>query len=33
MIGVTAIVSGIISIVAYFLYIGLLGKAKKMLAK
>ena len=32
-IGVAAIVSGIISIVAYFLYIGLLGKAKKMLAK
>ncbi|MBR0220023.1 MAG: hypothetical protein IJQ33_12550 [Clostridia bacterium] len=31
-IGITAIVSGIISIVAYFLYIGLLGKAKKMLA-
>ena len=30
--GITAIVSGIISIVAYFLYIGLLGKAKKMLA-
>ena len=31
--GITAIVAGIISIVAYFLYIGLLGKAKKMLAK
>ena len=31
-IGITAIVSGIISIVAYFLYIGLLGEAKKMLA-
>lgn len=31
--GITAIVAGIISIVAYFLYIGLLGKAKKMLGK
>ena len=32
-IGVIAIVTGIISIVAYFLYIGLLGRAKDMLAK
>ena len=32
-IGVIAIVCGIISIVAYFLYIGLLGRAKDMLAK
>ena len=32
-IGVTAIIGGIISIVAYFLYIGLLGRAKNMLAK
>lgn len=31
--GITAIVAGIISIVAYFLYIGLLGKAKMMLSK
>lgn len=32
-IGITAIVAVIISIVAYFLYIRLLGKAKNMLAK
>lgn len=32
-IGIIAIVGGIISIVAYFLYIGLLGRAVKMLAK
>ena len=32
-IGIIAIVTGIISIVAYFLYIGLLGRAKEMLAK
>lgn len=32
-IGIIAIVTGIISIVAYFLYIGLLGRAKDMLAK
>ena len=32
-IGIIAIVGGIISIVAYFLYIGLLGKAKNMLAR
>ena len=32
-IGAIAIVGGIISIVAYFLYIGLLGRAKNMLAK
>ena len=32
-IGIIAIVGGIISIVAYFLYIGLLGRAKNMLAK
>ena len=32
-IGSAAIVAGIISIVAYFLYIGLLGNAKNMLAK
>ena len=30
--GIIAIVGGIISIIAYFLYIGLLGRAKKMLA-
>jgi len=32
-IGIIAIAGGIISIVAYFLYIGLLGRAKNMLAK
>ncbi|MBR2659857.1 MAG: hypothetical protein IKH81_01410 [Clostridia bacterium] len=32
-IGIIAIVSGIISIIAYFLYIGLLGRAKQMLAR
>ena len=32
-IGIIAIVGGIISIIAYFLYIGLLGKAKNMLAQ
>ena len=32
-VGITAIIGGIISIVAYFLYIGLLGNAKNMLAK
>ena len=31
--GIIAIVGGIISIIAYFLYIGLLGRAKKMLEK
>ena len=32
-IGIVAIVGGIISIIAYFLYISLLGRAKKMLEK
>ena len=32
-VGIIAIIGGIISIVAYFLYIGLLGKAKDMLAR
>ena len=32
-IGIIAIVGGIISIIAYFLYIGLLGRAKNMLAQ
>ena len=32
-IGIIAVVGGIISVVAYFLYIGLLGKAKNMLAE
>ena len=32
-IGIIAIVGGIISIIAYFLYISLLGRAKNMLAK
>lgn len=32
-IGIIAIAGGIVSIVAYFLYIGLLGRAKNMLAK